>query len=203
MRSVVIVIAVLSATTSIWPVAVRAQAAASTPDHVARDVAVFAALLNHPSIRKTSERPGLVVVQDIAPQSSLRIDGPQAEERLRRFLRKPEPKTLDEFLRVVRQEGELPTELRQVPGVVLVGRAELERRLEAPGRDYWQLFARYFPKSSGIVSLSRIAYNESGNEAMAYLAFSCGLLCGHGLAVVLQQFDGRWTVVEHMYLWES
>ena len=38
---------------------------------------------------------------------------------------------------------------------------------------------------------------------MAYLGFSCGLLCGHGLAVVLQRDGSRWVAVEHMYLWES
>ena len=81
--------------------------------------------------------------------------------------------------------------------------AELARVLEAPGRDYWGTFARQYPDARGILSFSRIAYGPSGKEAMAYLSFSCGFVCGHGLAVVLEERDGHWVAVEHLYLWES
>lgn len=179
-------------------------AAQDAPAPAARDLAVYEALLRHESLGLTPRRPGLVVTREVGPgPARLDLDSPGLAQNLRRFLRKAAAPTIDAYLRAVRESGELPDALRRVPGVVLLPRSELEGRLERPGHDYWKTFSRLYPRARGIATLSRIGYSPDGQEAMAYLGYSCGLLCGHGLAVVLQELNGQWVPVEHMYLWES
>ncbi len=184
------------------PGVVQSQPMPGSADQRADDLAVYVALLHHPSLTGASDKRAVVVIKELV-KPPLWSDEFRREENLRRFLKKPAPSTIDAFLTAVRREGELPLAVGQRPDVTVVPSAELARELEAPGRDYWRTFARRYPKARGIVSLSAIAYGDSRNEAMAYLGFSCGLLCGHGLAVVLQRDGSRWVAVEHMYLWES
>ena len=191
-------------TTLLVAVTLVAQASQQPPERTPQDVAVFTALVKHPIITSAPGKDGIVLVTETAPsESELRFFEPAGKEYLRRSLRTPAPQTIDEFLKVVRQDGELPAALGEVPGVILVRRADLASLLEAPGRDYWETFVRRYPDACGILSFSRIAYGASGDEVLAYSSFSCGNVCGHGVAVVLQQRDGHWVVVEHLYLWES
>jgi hypothetical protein len=184
------------------PGVVQTQPTLGAADQRVDDLAVFVALLNHPSLTSASDKRAIVVIKELV-SPPFWSDEYRREENLRRFLKKPAPSTIDAFLKAVRREGELPASVGQRPDVTVVPAAELARELEAPGGDSWGAFARRYPQARGIVSLSAIAYGESGNEAMAYLGFSCGLVCGHGLAVVLQRNGSQWVAVEHMYLWES
>jgi hypothetical protein len=183
-------------------VTLRTEPMPAASDREADGLAVYAALLSHPSLTGPGGKQVVVVKRELV-SAEFRVDASGWEQNFRRSLHKAAPSTIDAFLAASRQEGELPAALGQTPGVTLVASAELARVLEAPGRDYWSTFARRYPKARGIVSLSAIAYGESGNEAMAYLGFNCGLLCGHGLVVVLQRDGTRWVPVEHLYLWES
>jgi hypothetical protein len=201
MRRSTIRAAWLAVAIGLLPGVVQSQPTLRAPAEQVDDLAVYVALLNHPSLPSSSDKRGLVVSKELA-SPPMWSDEFRRGENLRRFLKKPAPSTIDAFLAAVRQEGALPVALGQRPDVALVPSAELARVLEAPGAD-WHTFARRYPTARGIVSLSAIAYGDSGNEAMAYLGFSCGLLCGHGLAVVLQRDGARWVAVEHMYLWES
>lgn len=192
----------LAVAIALIPGVVHSQPTVGAPDHRADDLAVYVALLRHPSLTGTSDKRAVVVNKELV-SPPLWSDEFRREENLRRFLKTPAPSTIDAFLKAVRREGELPDSLGQRQGVTVVPADELARELEAPGRDYWGTFARRYPQARGIVSLSAVAYGESRNEAMAYLGFSCGLLCGHGLAVVLLRDGSQWIAVEHMYLWES
>jgi hypothetical protein len=184
------------------PGVIQSQPTLGAADQRVDDLAVFVALLNHPSLAGASDKRSVVVTKELV-SPPLWSDEYLREENLRRFLKKPAPSTIDAFLKAVQREGEVPVSLGRRPDITVVPGAELARELEAPGPDSWRTFARRYPQARGIVSLSAIAYGESGDEAMAYLGFSCGLVCGHGLAVVLQRNGSQWVAVEHMYLWES
>jgi hypothetical protein len=185
------------------PVMAGSQSTRGALDDAADDLAVYVALVNHhTSLTSVSGKRAAVVTRELV-SPPFPMDEFRREENLRRFLRKPAASTIDAFVTAVRREGELPAALGQRPDVTLVAGGELARVLEAAGRDYWRTFARRYPKARGILSLSAIAYGESRDEAMAYLEFSCGLLCAHGMAVVLQRDEKNWVPVEHMYLWES
>jgi len=81
----------------------------------------------------------------------------------------------------------------QLP-VRLLSRAELNRLLESVevGTD-----TRGFPEplpAAGRVRFSRVGFSPDGRQAVLYVDFLCGGLCGSGQLMFLEKTDDRWQV---------
>ncbi|MFK8046531.1 MAG: hypothetical protein AB8B72_13625 [Crocinitomicaceae bacterium] len=57
----------------------------------------------------------------------------------------------------------------------------------------WERFNNDFGNSSGLLSFSRIAFNDGDTQAVFEISQSCGSLCGQGLIVFLEKEDGNWV----------
>ena len=73
---------------------------------------------------------------------------------------------------------------------------------DMPG-EAWARFYRQFPGSTGLVSLSRIGFNDDHTEALVYVAHTCGSLCGSGEFVILKKTQGHWTIDRTDPIWVS
>jgi hypothetical protein len=58
----------------------------------------------------------------------------------------------------------------------------------------WAAFNKKYPKSSGILSLSRVGINADKTQALVYKGWSCGGLCGGGGYTLLTKKKGVWVV---------
>ena len=67
----------------------------------------------------------------------------------------------------------------------------------------WTDFYKRFPGSTGLVSLSKIGFNDDHTQALVYVANVCGGLCGSGDFVVLKKVHGRWVVERTDQIWVS
>ena len=63
-------------------------------------------------------------------------------------------------------------------------------------RNGWRDFERRNALAPGSVSVSRIGFDPSGSQALLYVDFACGSLCGSGRFVLLERVGSTWRVVK-------
>jgi hypothetical protein len=69
----------------------------------------------------------------------------------------------------------------------------------------WDEFYRRYPRSGGLILLSRVGFNASRDLAFLYVGSSSGPRSGTGCFVLLQKSkaNGKWYIVKHIPLWIS
>ena len=74
-----------------------------------------------------------------------------------------------------------------------------------PGKDGspWGAFEKAFPGAHGILYLSRVGFSADGTQALLYMSYSCGSMCGEGSYVVMQKRNGAWTLEREVVEWVS
>jgi hypothetical protein len=58
-------------------------------------------------------------------------------------------------------------------------------------------------KEVGIVSFSKISFNNSKDKACVYVSLVCGQLCGDGKVYFLEKKEGKWNILDYEGLWIS
>jgi hypothetical protein len=93
---------------------------------------------------------------------------------------------------------EFPAGVHAPKGVdyVVVSRRELESG--QPGD-----FERRFPNKFAYVAVSQPGLNFSKTEAIFYIDYYCGGLCGSGGYVLMRKVGGVWQVVDEHIVWVS
>jgi hypothetical protein len=76
-----------------------------------------------------------------------------------------------------------------------------EKLAKGPGG--WEEFNQLYPKSQGIMSLSRVGFNPSKTQALAYVGNECGGLCGIGNFFLLRKESGKWRIQTQLNAWIS
>jgi hypothetical protein len=106
----------------------------------------------------------------------------------------PDATTRDSFLRVSNQAVELDA-LSQI-GFTVLDADYVPYRVEAENRD------ERSPRLA-LARVSRVGFNTARDEAVVYMSYSCGDLCGKALLIALQRRAGRWYIVERRLVWIS
>ncbi|HYL62367.1 MAG TPA: transferrin receptor-like dimerization domain-containing protein, partial [Candidatus Methylomirabilis sp.] len=88
----------------------------------------------------------------------------------------------------------LPYELRT--------NAELDVFFKKSGGGY-PAFRKKFSGAQGIITLSRVGFNSGRNQALVYVGYNCGPLCGHGDLYLLTKLGTEWTIQIWTMLWIS
>ena len=76
-------------------------------------------------------------------------------------------------------------------------------RLFCRGLNGWAEFYKKHPKAKGIISFSRIGFNQTQTQALVSISFGCGGQCGNGKFIVLQKEKGKWNTKRDIGLWVS
>jgi len=82
--------------------------------------------------------------------------------------------------------------------VILLKREELKAIFSVgPGQKQngWDRFYAKYPKSPGIITISRVGFNRRGDMAMVYVGSQSHYLAGAGQIHVLRKQDGKWVEV--------
>ncbi len=69
-----------------------------------------------------------------------------------------------------------------------------------PSAGWTQFFAR-FPGAAGLLRLSHVGFDDTGNHALVYLEHQCGAECGTGRLVHLVLDPAGWTVKNATLVW--
>jgi len=67
----------------------------------------------------------------------------------------------------------------------------------------WDDFYKKYPHSHGIITLSRVAFNNDKNIAFLSFGNQCHWLTGIGYYVLLRKEDNRWVIVTKVITWIS
>ena len=70
-------------------------------------------------------------------------------------------------------------------------------------QDGWTLFYNRYPDAPGIITFSRVGFNEAIDQALCYVGFQSQLLSGAGYYFLLKKVNGNWVVDQQVMTWVS
>jgi hypothetical protein len=84
----------------------------------------------------------------------------------------------------------------------MMSQEEFDRIFRGKG-SVWTRFQAKYPEAGGLITFSRVGFDEKGDKALALFGFRCGDLCGAGGTYLLVKENGHWTVQETLMAWQS
>jgi len=67
----------------------------------------------------------------------------------------------------------------------------------------WDVFYNRYPEAPGIMTLSRVGFNEQMDQALVYLGIQSYWLAGSGNFFLLNKIDGSWVIDQQVMTWVS
>jgi len=148
--------------------------------------AVYAALLEGEFLRKQGG-PWILIdstehAGEFGRRAALRIPGPSADV-IERFssLRGTHPINV--------------TAIGTHESITVVSRSEI--RQLGDGEQFWTTFQTMYPEARGYLAFAEVAFSQSGDEALVYVSWRCGFLCGRYYIDYLRRTDEGWLVIFH------
>jgi len=140
-----------------------------------------------------------------SPLESLRLQNPLVQRKTLDSFRAENEQSCPLYERFsVAGEQSSPTDERfRLPGMV---RWITEREIQgyfSEGGGRWQAFNRDYQNAGGFVTLSKVGFNRDMNQALVYLASSCGDTCGLGSLVFLVEEGNTWKIKGTTAAWVS
>lgn len=185
-------------TCSIGPVACTRQAA-NECTLTSEDYAVYSAiLLDMEKLASSYDKPILIIFEET--RSTEYYNPPIWDAR------PPVPQASDETVVLFKARQKCSSHLKPQfdPAIPyrLVFTKDLVKTL-GKGGGGWDEFHKENPKSFGIWNLSPVGYNAKGTEALVYVTYACGGLCGSGELFVVAKENGHWRVKNQIRLWDA
>jgi len=112
------------------------------------------------------------------------------------------PETVDSFR--VRNETAslLRNDMQLSVPYVLMSLAD-RQALFSINQDGWTLFYNRYPDAPGIITFSRVGFNQALDQALCYVGFQSQLLSGAGYYFLLKKVNGNWVVDQQVMTWVS
>jgi len=67
----------------------------------------------------------------------------------------------------------------------------------------WDVFYNRYPEAPGIMTLSRVGFNEQMDQALVYLGIQSDWLAGSGNFFLLNKIEGSWVIDQQVMTWVS
>ena len=104
-----------------------------------------------------------------------------------------EATTIDSYVVKVRKSHKLSNLFKLPVKYVLVDKKDDEKLFQKGGGG-WNAFYKKYPRSPGIIGLSRVGFNKPMSQALLYVRVWCGGLCGEGTWVILAKEKEGWAI---------
>jgi len=109
--------------------------------------------------------------------------------------------TLEDFRAKNQESHPVGADLKLDVKYVLIGQAEMEEIFQ--DSTGWNKFYTRYPNSQGVMTLSRVGFNEALDQALVYVGNQSDGKAGAGYFFLLSKADGQWTVQSEMMVWIS
>jgi hypothetical protein len=170
----------------------------SEQDIDAAEYAVYSSLIN---TRYVIGEVQLIVIQD-QTDSFLETD-PSAESV--KYIRDQMPDldkdTLASFQARNEQSSPLRADLDLNCQYVFIAQGELSAIFE--NQTGWDTFYEQYPKSQGVMTLSRVGFNRAMDQALVYVGNQSYWLAGAGYYVLFVKENGTWQLAQEVMTWIS
>jgi hypothetical protein len=170
------------------------------PQDTAVDYAVYKALIE---TMYTDPNIGMVVIQDRTTSGLPPIGSDdKVFEVIQKALPEVDQAMRDNYLARNTQSALLEDRFNLKVPVTLLNQADFDSFFGKSGKG-WDDFYFQYPKSQGVLTLSRVGFNAPGDKALVCAGTQAYTLAGAGYAVVLSLENGLWKVVNQVMLWTS
>jgi hypothetical protein len=109
---------------------------------------------------------------------------------------------IDAFLNVNRARTATRLPRLQVP-VRILARASFDSLFTHTVRRGWEQFWAQYPHAQGMMTVSQVAFDPEGQQALVYIGNSRGSLAGEGLILLLERTPAGWRVLANQTTWVS
>lgn len=149
------------------------------------------------------EKEPLVVIESTSTDY---FDKPRMLRRVVANAQKKMPALSDDIVEdfLIRNRQREPLESGNLAGkrsVQSMTQAELAAMLSDPSG--WQIFRRNYPAAVGVVTVSKVGYDSSGQRGFLYLACQKSPLDGFGYYLLLERDNDGWVVADKFVGWNS
>jgi len=187
----------------------RSKPRATGADARDPEYAIYSLLIdNAQSIFQTGcLRPGyeIVVIEDRTNRSALDVLAGEGKSERDQYVRKNlpglSPQTIDAFVARNRRRYPLRNLFTARVKCVLISEAEM-RAIFDRGK-WWPEFYRKYPKSQGILTLSRVGFNAAKDQALVCVGDQSEGRAGAGYGILLARRKGAWGIQSKVMLWIS
>jgi hypothetical protein len=88
----------------------------------------------------------------------------------------------------------------KIQNYTLVRSEEMDQLFKMNG-GHWERFFKRYPASNGLITLSRVGFNEDATRAIFYMGMGCGNDCGEGSFVYMVKEGDSWRVDRKLRVW--
>ena len=67
----------------------------------------------------------------------------------------------------------------------------------------WEIFYNRFPEAPGIITFSKVGFNDEMDQALVYLGIQSHWLAGSGTYYLMTKKNGDWFILQEFMLWIS
>ncbi|NCN39355.1 MAG: hypothetical protein COY38_04110 [Candidatus Aenigmarchaeota archaeon CG_4_10_14_0_8_um_filter_37_24] len=113
-----------------------------------------------------------------------------------------EKDTLDDYKIKNTQNYPLENSFNIKAKVILISQVDFDR-IFRPDIDGWEQFYKIYPKSQGIMTLSRVGFNKEKDQALVYAGNQAHYLAGRGYYVLLTKENDIWGIKKDVMTWIS
>jgi len=170
------------------------------PQATAVDYAVYKALIE---TMITDPKVAMVVIQDHTI-SSLNpvVSNDKVFESIQKDLPGLDQAMRDNYLALNAQSTLLEDRFNLKVPVTLLSQADFDSFFGKNGKG-WDNFYFQYPKSQGVLTLSRVGFNAQADKALVCTSTQVYTMAAAGYAVVLSLENGVWKVMNQVTLWTS
>lgn len=188
---------------------------ATSDDGLAEEYAVYSALIQsmfmdaprsspmtQDVFNDAGRPPAVIVIEDTTAQRDAGFSSPDAV----RFMRYYHPELAEVIWSDFQAKNEKPSLLERrftlSADYLLISRQELES-IFSKNPSGWEDFYAKYPRSQGMLTLSRVGFNEAKDTAVFYAGNQWHAAAGEGGMVLMKKTAGRWTVQDRATMWVS
>jgi hypothetical protein len=168
----------------------------ATPDAVREEEGVYAALLE---ARYPSE---LLVIMQMTQTDVIDLASEETYKMVGESLQHLATETLLDFK--ARNDNSYPLKASMILGTryLLFSEKDMQDLFQI-NQSGWDVFYNRYPEAPGIITLSRVGFNEQMDQALVYLGIQSHWLAGSGNFFLLNKIDGVWVIDQQVMTWVS
>jgi hypothetical protein len=167
-----------------------------TPDPISEEDQVYAALV-------AAKFPGgMLVIMDHTQTDISGLASPETYQYTKDSLSNLSEETFADFK--VRNDASYPLRANmQLGGSYLLFSEQDRQELFKINQSGWDVFYNRYPDAPGILTLSRVGFNSTQDQALVYMGIMSHWLAGSGNYILLKKVDGAWVIDQQVMSWVS
>ena len=167
-----------------------------TPDAIREEERVYKALIeaNYPS--------DLLVIMNRTQTDVVELASDKTYQHVEESLQHLSVDTLSNFK--TRNDSSYPLKTSMILGRRYILFSEKDKQdLFQINQSGWDVFYNRYPEAPGIITLSRVGFNEQFDQALVYLGIQSHWKSGLGNFFLLNKIDGEWIIDQKVLTWIS